>query len=43
MFKEKEIIFMVEESPEGGYEARSLGHSIYTEADNFEDLEENGA
>ena len=38
MFKEKEIIFMVEESPEGGYEARSLGHSIYTEADTFEDL-----
>lgn len=38
MFKEKEIIFMVEESPEGGYEARSLGHSIFTEADTFEDL-----
>ncbi len=38
MFKEKEIIFMVEESPEGGYEARSLGHSIFTEADTYEDL-----
>lgn len=38
MFKEKEIIFIVEESPEGGYEARSLGHSIFTEADTFEEL-----
>ena len=35
---DKEIIFMVEESPEGGYEAKALGHSIYTEADTFEDL-----
>lgn len=34
----KEIIFLVEESPEGGYEARALGYSIYTEADTFEDL-----
>ncbi len=33
-----EIIFLVEESPEGGYEARALGHSIYTEADTFEGL-----
>lgn len=35
---ESEIIFAVEESPEGGYEARALGHSIYTEADTLEDL-----
>jgi len=35
---EKEIIFLVEESPEGGYEARALGHSIFTEADTFEEL-----
>ena len=33
-----EIIFLVEESPEGGYEARALGHSIYTEADTLADL-----
>lgn len=33
-----EIIFLVEESPEGGYEARALGYSIYTEADTFEGL-----
>ena len=38
MYREKEIIFVVEESPEGGYEARSLGHSIFTGADTFEEL-----
>ncbi len=37
---DREIIFLVEESPEGGYEARALGHSIYTEADTFEELKE---
>jgi hypothetical protein len=35
---EKEIIFIVEESPEGGYQARALGYSIFTEADSFEEL-----
>jgi hypothetical protein len=35
---EREIIFSVEESPEGGYEARALGHSIFTEAGSLEDL-----
>jgi hypothetical protein len=35
---DKEITFLVEESPEGGYEARALGHSIFTEADTYEDL-----
>lgn len=33
-----EIIFSVRESPEGGYEARALGHSIFTEADSLEEL-----
>lgn len=28
-----EIIFMVEEAPEGGFTARALGESIFTEAD----------
>jgi hypothetical protein len=28
-----EIIFVVEDSHEGGYEARALGHSIFTYAD----------
>ena len=35
---DKEIIFVVEESPEGGYEARALGYSIFTEADTCDDL-----
>ena len=33
-----EIIFIVEESVEGGFEARALSHSIYTEADTLEDI-----
>ena len=37
---DKEIIFLVEESPEGGYEARALGHAIFTEADSFEEFKE---
>lgn len=28
-----EIVFLVEEAPEGGYMARALGESIFTEAD----------
>ena len=35
-----EIVFVVRESPEGGYEAKSLGHSIFTEADTVEELKE---
>jgi hypothetical protein len=33
-----EIIFAVEESPEGGFEARALGHSIFTQADTIDEL-----
>jgi len=33
-----EIIFLVEDSSEGGYEARSLGHSIFTYADTLDEL-----
>ncbi len=33
-----EIIFEVQESPEGGYEARALGHSIFTQADTIGEL-----
>jgi len=36
--KTKEIIFIVEESLEGGYEARAVGESIFTEADNIDEL-----
>ena len=35
---DKEIIFLVEESAEGGYEARALGYSIYTEEESIEGL-----
>ena len=28
-----EIVFIVEQAPEGGYTARALGESIFTEAD----------
>jgi hypothetical protein len=35
---EKEVIFVVEESPEGGFEARALGYSIFTEAETFDEL-----
>ena len=34
----KEVIFMVEESDEGGLIAKGLGVSIYTEAETIEDL-----
>lgn len=33
-----EILFLVEEAPEGGYTARALGESIFTEADDLNDL-----
>jgi hypothetical protein len=33
-----EVIFLVEEAPEGGYLARALGHSIFTEADTWDEL-----
>ena len=33
-----EIIFLVTEAPEGGYTARALGESIFTEADDMESL-----
>ncbi len=36
-----EIIFLVEEAPEGGFTARALGESIFTEADDFAALESN--
>lgn len=34
-----EIIFVVSEAPEGGYTARALGYSIFTEADDMENLQ----
>ena len=34
----REIIFAVEEAPEGGFVARALGHSVFTEADDLQAL-----
>jgi predicted RNase H-like HicB family nuclease len=36
-----EIIFIVEDSDEGGYAAKALGHSIYTEGETLEELRRN--
>ncbi|MDE2691444.1 MAG: 2-oxoisovalerate dehydrogenase [Acidobacteriota bacterium] len=33
-----EIIFEVTEACEGGYDAKALGHDIFTEGDNLDDL-----
>jgi hypothetical protein len=33
-----ELIFLIEEAPEGGYTARALGHSIFTEAETLDVL-----
>jgi hypothetical protein len=33
-----EIIFAIQESPEGGYEARAVGHSIFTQAKTMDEL-----
>lgn len=34
-----EIIFIIEESPEGGYVARALGESIVTQADHLKGIQ----
>lgn len=34
-----EIIFIVDEAPEGGFIAKALGHSIYAEADSEIELQ----
>ena len=38
---ETEIIFSVQKSSEGGYEARALGYSIFTQADTMDELKLN--
>jgi predicted RNase H-like HicB family nuclease len=37
----KEIIFLIEEDPEGGYNAQALGESIFTQGETTEELKEN--
>ena len=36
-----EIIFVVEDSDEGGYTAKALGYSIHTEGESLDELKEN--
>lgn len=36
-----EIIFLIEDAVEGGYTARALGESIFTEGDDLENLRSN--
>jgi hypothetical protein len=38
---ETEIIFSFEESPDGGFKARALGHSIFTQAETMDALRAN--
>ncbi|NEP52114.1 MAG: 2-oxoisovalerate dehydrogenase [Moorea sp. SIO3C2] len=33
-----EVVFLVEQDPEGGYTARALGESIFTQADTLDEL-----
>ena len=35
---DKEIVFLVDESPEGGFQAKALGYDIFTEAENYIEL-----
>jgi hypothetical protein len=35
-----ELIFVVEEDPEGGYTARALGEAIFTESEDLDGLHE---
>jgi len=36
-----EIFFLVDEAPDGGYTAKALGESIFTDADTLEELHAN--
>ena len=36
--KPSEVIFEVTEAVEGGYDARALGHSIFTQGEDWDDL-----
>jgi hypothetical protein len=37
---DSELVFVVEEAPDGGYLARALGEAIFTEADDMDSLRE---
>ncbi|MFP4544108.1 MAG: type II toxin-antitoxin system HicB family antitoxin [Candidatus Kapaibacterium sp.] len=35
------IFVVIEESPEGGYSARAMGYSIFTDAESLDEIREN--
>jgi hypothetical protein len=37
----KEVVFLVEQCPGGGYTAKAFGHDIFTEADTLKELRTN--
>jgi hypothetical protein len=37
---QSEIVFLIEESMDGGFEAKALGHSIYTQAETMDELKQ---
>ncbi len=37
----KELIFQIEDDPEGGFAARSLGENIFTDGNSWEELKTN--
>jgi dephospho-CoA kinase len=37
----QEVIFLVEDAVEGGYNARALGEAIFTQADTLDELKNN--
>jgi hypothetical protein len=36
-----ELIFQIEDDPDGGYNARALGYAIFTQGDNWDELVSN--
>ena len=36
-----EIVFLVEEDPEGGYTAKALGYSIFTQGETLDEIKTN--
>jgi predicted RNase H-like HicB family nuclease len=36
-----EVVFVVDEAPEGGFTARAVGESVFTEADTLDELRAN--
>ena len=40
LMPDTEIVFAIQESPEGGFEAKALGYSIYTQAETLDELKQ---